>query len=1102
MFRRKVNIRFIIMLFLCFLFLLPSEANGNQLAPLVLDETTEKVDVYPAIEMMKDQSRQWTVQEVISEPLSAQFLPVDEIKQLPGFFEMATWVRFDVTNQTDKHEWLLEFAFPLIHELRIYTVSESGVEELHNGGVDYRFEQRKIDHRHFVYDLQIEPGETRTYYAFAVGGGDLHPPINIWNPEAFIGKTGQESTLLGIFYGIVLVMIIYNLFLYISLRIRSYLYYVVAITCTLMGKLSINGLGFQYLWPDQPVWNKLAPSFWVALACIFILMFTRSFLEADQYIPSFKKWMYGLISLNSIVLVLLLSSPTIEFVTHYTAQYVMVLAAMSTFVTVLVTAFVCLNRGARQARFYIAGWLIFLTGVTLTILQRTVVFPYSSWLEYAGQASLTVEVVLSSLALADKINIIRREKEAAEYKAQESQMLLIQNLEEADKLKDEFLAVTSHELRTPLYGMIGIAESLQDGIAGKATAEMKEQLSMIINSGQRLTHLLNDILDFSQLKHNSLTLQYKPVDVRAVIHLVCAISMPSLEHKPISLRYQLDAELPLVWGDENRLQQIFYNLIGNAIKYTDEGEIVIAAQHTADGLMIKVSDTGRGIAADKMERIFQPYQQGDDSLDRKEGGAGIGLSIAKRLIELHEGKLEVESQEGAGSTFCVTLQVCDTGEAGSEEAATSEEILTEAVVIKGTSELILSKPLEMMPLAAPEANKRPIVMIADDEPVNIQVLTNQLALQGYEVRAVFRGGDVFSKLAEQEVDLLILDIMMPDLSGYEVCRRLRQTYSLMELPILMLTARNQLQDKLAAFEAGANDYLVKPCDKQELLSRVQTLVRAKTLNQQLIQLNLHLEEKVEERTQALASVNQELNRSHEKLLALSASRRELLANIAHELGGPVTLVHSYIQSLQEGLIDNNDAHYQQLVMDKMNVLNRLIDDLFDLSKLEADQASFNRKKIRLDTWMNRVFAHCEFAVMQAKRQFERGGLPDSCAHYVSEIDLERMDQVFTNVISNAVKHTIPGSGKIIVEASMLDSYRLLIRVQDNGVGISEEELPYIFERFYKEQRASSSLTPSGTGLGLAIVKQIVHGHQGEAWAESRVKEGTAICFTLPVSSVD
>ena len=168
----------------------------------------------------------------------------------------------------------------------------------------------------------------------------------------------------------------------------------------------------------------------------------------------------------------------------------MLLSTASTFVTVLSVAFICLKRGARQARFFIVGWLIFLMGVFITILERAALLPFSNFTEYAGQATLTTEVVLLSLALADKINIMRSEKEQAEQEAQESQALAMESLKKTDELKDEFLAITSHELRTPLYGIIGIAESLRDGVTGDIPTEMGE--STIHNYYKRKSaHIFN-----------------------------------------------------------------------------------------------------------------------------------------------------------------------------------------------------------------------------------------------------------------------------------------------------------------------------------------------------------------------------------------------------------------------------------------------------------------------------------------------------------------------------------------------------------------------------------------------------------------------------------
>src|SRR5699024_2261571 len=267
------------------------------------------------------------------------------------------------------------------------------------------------------------------------------------------------------------------------------------------------------------------------------------------------------------------------------------------------------------------------------------------------------EVVFLSLALADKFNIMRREKRIAERKALERQELALQNLKQADELKDEFLAITSHELRTPLYSMISIAKSLRDGVTGPVKPRMKNQLSMIISSGKRLTELINEILDFSKLKYDSIDLKLRPININSVFQIVLAILNPLLRNKPIQLINEIDDELPTVRADENRLQQILYNLLDNAIKYTDEGTIKISAHEEHGMLKINISDSGHGISQEHIETIFQPFQQGETSLSRKAGGIGIGLNITKSLVELHDGKLDVVSTVGEGTTFTVSLPI-------------------------------------------------------------------------------------------------------------------------------------------------------------------------------------------------------------------------------------------------------------------------------------------------------------------------------------------------------------------------------------------------------------------------------------------------------------
>ncbi|AOM81763.1 ATP-binding protein [Salisediminibacterium beveridgei] len=1048
-----------------------------------LDPDLTSTSLYPGIEMIKDREMTLQIEEVASAEFQKQFFTGEPVEQRPGFFDSVTWLRFELDNQSDQSEWLLEFAFPLIYELDIYQDRDSGYEVIaETGAVGFPFDDREMNHRHFVFELDIAPGESETFFVRAKGSGDLHPPINLWHPDSFMERTQVELIILGIFYGVVSGMIVYNLFLYVSLKIKSYLYYVLAMTCTLMGKLSINGIGFQYLWPDYPGWNQISTPFWVGLGSIFILMFTRSFLDADEHTPGFRKVSYGLIGWNTAVIVMLFISTT-------AALTMMIAGALATFVAVLTVAFQCFRKGVRQARFFLLGWMIFLTGVAITMLERAVVIPFSLFADYAGQGAMTIEVVVLSFALADKISLIRKEKEEAEAQARESQEMAMENLKQADILKNEFLAVTSHELRTPLFGMIGMAESLRDGAAGEPTENMKEQLETIVASGNRLAHLVNDILDFSKLKYDSLDLAVKPVEVKGVMDIVVTVTRPLLKNKPVALTTAIPADLPMVYADPNRLQQILYNLVGNAIKYTDEGEIVLSASQRGEVVMISVTDTGRGMKQEEVDYIFDPFYQAETEFGAQMSGTGIGLSVTKKLVDLHKGTLFAETIPGEGSTFTFSLPVHE------QQQETDDLLQTQPALKEGYAE----KKVFV------HRSGKSRILVADDEAVNLQVLTNQLSLEGYDVLIASTGQEVLDILDEQKVDLIIMDLMMPGLSGYEVCGEIRKTYSLIDLPVLMLTAKSGLSDKVVSFEAGANDYLVKPCDKLELISRVRTLIRIRSMNEELKSLNELLEKKVEERTEALKDVNEDLLQANEDLMDAQEMRKQLLSSIAHELGTPVAIIHSYMQSLQAGLIALDDTYYHEQVAKKIQVLNRLINDLYDLSKLEKGQAAMEKDDHVLYDWLSQVEETCRFEVEQHDRLFtglQWVFLEKEAKSWCCHVDVNRMDQVFSNLVRNSAKYTSEEDGEIGIHALIdHEEKTVVVAVKDNGSGIDEHDVPHMFERFYRGKDSHGS-HPDGSGLGLAIVKQVVENHDGDVRVESQLGEGAVFFVKLPLRRIE
>ncbi len=431
-----------------------------------------------------------------------------------------------------------------------------------------------------------------------------------------------------------------------------------------------------------------------------------------------------------------------------------------------------------------------------------------------------------------------------------------QELQQLDKLKDEFLANTSHEFRTPLNGMIGIAESMIDGATGTLSEIQQQNLSMIASSGRRLNELVNNILDFAQLKNHKLDLQLRSVGIKSIVEVVITVSQSLTGTKKLQLINSIPADLPLVWADENRLQQILYNLIGNAIKFTESGTVEISAEIVdTDGetflevpasspdfqIAVTVSDTGIGIPGANLDRIFEPFEQGDGSTVRQYGGTGLGLTLSKQFVELHGGKIYAASQVGIGSRFTFTLPFSPEPIHPSESAinlppatqTNGSESENNKIKNYLSSSLKLPQPapnLAVQAAALLEVEQFKI-LIVDDDPINLQVLNNHLSLQNYRVIQALNGEQALSLIESgQHFDLIVLDIMMPRMSGYEVCAKLRKKYPSHELPVVMLTAKNQVSDLIIGFQFGANDYLTKPFSKDELLTRIKSHINLSQTN--------------------------------------------------------------------------------------------------------------------------------------------------------------------------------------------------------------------------------------------------------------------------------
>lgn len=652
------------------------------------------------------------------------------------------------------------------------------------------------------------------------------------------------------------------------------------------------------------IWNSSLFDYYLNIVVVFsILIPFLLFVEFIFQSPKMRliRWLrYCSIVFFIVVMIITMINPKLLII--YKLYELGSLYILISLVTVMIVLLMLLRTTHNaEKRIMVVGISIFtFISVKDRLIQSLLPFLYiPNRLKHNFDNFLIVSIhwELSCLVITLAVILVRRFHQVYKNNKLYAQQLIDKNadLEKMDSLKNEFLAKTSHELRTPLHGIMGIAESILDGAYGDMNEGLKRNLSMILSSANRLAQLVNDILDFSKLRFNEIRLQRKAVDAKEITNLVINFLMPLVHNKSITLINAMPNHLPLCFADENRLQQILFNLIGNAIKFTEKGKVEVNGEVSAGMLIIHVKDSGIGIHSSRHQQIFDAFHSDEngESLEANKG-TGLGLSITKNLVELHGGTIEVRSELGQGSCFIFTLPLYEeslntdnlTNEQISKEEKSHADILSlkdsshfrktaedntpyssqsahdSETITKttyphntffqdkyswsATTQDIIAEPYR----TSEDAGDSVYILIVDDEMINIQVLFNYLSMENYTVMYATSGAEALTILDRGfEPDLVLLDLMMPKMSGFQVVKEIRKEYTASELPILLVTAQSLEHDMVRAFDLGANDYIIKPISRGELLARIR-------MHLQLTNSNYVLEQTVRERT---AVVNHLLN---------------------------------------------------------------------------------------------------------------------------------------------------------------------------------------------------------------------------------------------------
>ncbi len=378
-------------------------------------------------------------------------------------------------------------------------------------------------------------------------------------------------------------------------------------------------------------------------------------------------------------------------------------------------------------------------------------------------------------------------------------------LREMDRLKSEFLANMSHELRTPLTAIIGFSELLVDGVMGDMNEEQTGCAEDILTSGQHLLKLINDILDLSKIEAGKMELNYETFDLEAIISFIRKTMAPLIEKKKQILKIEVTEGIPDIYADPGKIKQLLLNLVGNAIKFTPEGgTITIGAEFKDSCFVLSVTDTGIGIKLEDRERIFQEFQQGEASTSREYEGTGLGLTLTRKLTEMHGGILELESEVGKGSKFTayIPLMFEKRSSLRKEEISLVEE----------------SGETKEMPKPSAVQETQPLILVVEDDPKLSRLLSVYLTQAGYRIEAATDGDEAIKKAVELQPFAITLEIMLPKKDGWEVMQELKAMPETRDIPVIIVS---MVENQELGFSLGALDYLVKPVTREALLGSIE-----------------------------------------------------------------------------------------------------------------------------------------------------------------------------------------------------------------------------------------------------------------------------------------
>lgn len=629
--------------------------------------------------------------------------------------------------------------------------------------------------------------------------------------------------------------------------------------------------------------------------------------------------------------------------------------------------------------------------------------------------------------------------------------LLFEQVRELDRLKTEFLSQIAHELRGPLLGMAVNAEGILAKNGSTVPQDHRRLIEGIRVAAVEMKDLVDHLLDLSKIEMGVMTFYFRDADVRAIIHLALDLATGAIASKGLDLTLDIDDPLPMVHADKTRIRQCVTNLLSNAVKYTDQGTICVSCRATDDGIRIIVKDTGRGMSEEEVKVVFERYRRGKkvESIE----GSGLGLALTKEIVEAHHGRIEVESRIGHGTKVSMFLPRNLPGDSQGAVTIPTERrpLLENRRMIQSTLNKGILPDLMM--------GNGETLLVVDDSDIDRDVLQSFFEANGYRVLIASNGVEALDLIRLHTPSLIITDMVMPNISGPQLCHILKENLASATIPIIMATARDNLGDMAFEFRLGADDYASKPYNLKELSLRVAQLLR-------------------------MNRTRNDLDLAKSRLIEM-----ELIASSSgtfiHAIKNPLALIENYLTIVRGTLGRSNHQKVDE-------GLSRIDEGARAISRIlkGLKRAHIDPPKIA-GIHLPEVIEACLSEVIwegnsSKYRVIRRYGEDIPCV----EGDVHQLGMALSNLISNALD-AMPNGGILEVGLFVLDLGSVQIEIRDSGAGIPDTIRNNLFKPFITTK-------VDGTGLGLWTAKRIIETHHnGRLTLDSTPGGGTTVKVWIP-----